>query len=92
MPIFKTLMEFCPSDENLELAVRAIARNLKVFSADDLHVLDLSVEKLGRDKRVYGAILSQLVKDGFIRKIGYVASSRETCHNRPVLQFEYVER
>lgn len=88
---FKTLMEFCPSDENLELAVRAIARSKKVITADDLHVLDFSVEKLGRKRQVYGAVLAKLGKDGFLKKLSYVPSSRSTCHNRPVLQFQYVE-
>lgn len=88
---FKTLMEFCPTDENLELAVRAIARHLKIFSADDLHVLDVSVAKLGREKQVYGAVLNKLSKDGFIKKIGYISSSRTTCHNRPVLQWKCME-
>jgi hypothetical protein len=88
---FKTLFEFCQSDENLELAVRAIARNKKVISADDLHVLDFSVEKLGRQRQVYGSILAKLVRDGFLRKKGYVPSSRDVCHNRPILLFEHVE-
>ena len=88
---FKTLMEFCPSDENLELAVRAIARNKKVICADDLHVLDASVAKLGREKQVYGAVLVKLAKDGFLEKVGYVPSSRSACHNRPILQWRYLE-
>jgi hypothetical protein len=88
---FKTLMEFCPSDENLELAVRAIARKLRVFTADDLHVLDVSLAKLGKDRRIYGAVLSKLSKDGFIEKIGYVESSRDMCHNRPVVQWRCLE-
>jgi hypothetical protein len=88
---FKTLMEFCPSDENLELAVRAIARKLKVFSADDLHVLDVSVAKLGRERQVYGAVLAKLAKGGFLSKVGYIPSSREACHNRPILQWRCME-
>jgi hypothetical protein len=91
MTAFKTLMEYCPSNENLELAVRAIARNKKIISADDLHVLDVSVAKLGLDRRVYGAVLRKLSSDGFLKKLGYVSSSRDVCHNRPVLQFQYVE-
>jgi uncharacterized membrane protein YqiK len=92
MPQFKTLMEYVQSDENLELAVRAIARHLKIFSADDLHVLDVSVAKLGRKNQVYGAVLNKLSKDGFIIKNGYINSSRDTCHNRPILQWRCTER
>jgi hypothetical protein len=88
---FKTLMEFCPSEENLELAVRAIVRNKKVITSDDLHILDVSLEKLGKDRRIYGAVLSKLAKDGFIKKVGYVESERDTCHNRPILQWRYVK-
>ena len=89
---FKTLMEFCPSDENLELAVRAIARNKKVITADNLHVLDFSLSQLGRDRRVYGSILRNLCKEGFLKPLGYVASTRDTSHHRPVMKWEYVER
>ena len=88
---FKTLMEFCPSDENLELAVRAIARRLKILSADDLHVLDVSVAKLGRERQVYGAVLAKLSKDGFLSKVGYIPSSRAACHNRPIMQWRCME-
>ncbi len=88
---FKTLMEFCPTEENLELAVRAIARNKKRICADDLHTLDFSVNKLGRDLRVYGAILRILEQQGFLKKVGYVSSSRSACHGRPVMLYEHVE-
>jgi hypothetical protein len=88
---FKTLMEFCPSDANLELAVRAIARRKKIITADDLHQLDFSLLQLGRKRQAYGGILNSLANEGFLRKLGYVPSNRSTCHNRPVLQFEYVE-
>ena len=88
---FKTLFEFCETEENIELAVRAIARNKRIISADDLHVLDHSTWKLGRRNQVYGAVLSKLAKEGFLRKLGYIPSSRETCHNRPILQWECME-
>jgi len=88
---FKTLMEFCPSDVNLELAVRAIARRKKIITADDLHQLDFSLLQLGRKRQAYGGILNSLANEGFLRKLSYVPSSRSMCHNRPVLQFEYVE-
>ncbi len=87
---FKTLFEFVQTDENLELAVIAIARNKKVITADDLHILDYSTLRLGRKNQVYGAVLAHLVQMGYLRKLGYVASSRTECHNRPVLQFEFV--
>ena len=89
--VFKTLMEFCPSEENLELAIRAIARKKKVFTADDLHQLDASLELLGYDRRKYGSLLKSLEKQGFIKSLGYTASSRSTCHNRPVIQWQHVE-
>ena len=88
---FKTLMEFCPSEANLELAVRAIARNKKLITADDLHQLDESVLRLGLKRQVYGAVLARLAKDGFLEPLGYVASSRGECHNRPVMQWRHVE-
>jgi hypothetical protein len=88
---FKTLMEWCPSDENLKLAVRAIARKRKTITSDDLHQLDESVFRLGRDRRVYGAILKELAHQGFLKKGNYVSSSRSTCHNRPVLEWHHVE-
>ncbi len=87
---FKTLMEFCPTEENLRLAVLAIARNKGKITADDCHVLDASVLKLGRKNQVYGPILNGLAKEGYLSKVGYVPSSRETCHNRPIVQFIFV--
>lgn len=89
--VFKTLMEFCPSDEKLELAVRAIARKKKIITADDLHQLDYSLHQLGYDTRKYGSVLNSIAKQGFLKKLGYVASSRGTCHHRPILQFQHVE-
>ena len=88
---FKTLMEWCPSEENLRLAVLAIARNKGRITADDCHVLDHSVMLLGRHRQVYGPVLNGLANEGYLRKLGYVASSRDACHNRPVLQFEFVD-
>jgi hypothetical protein len=84
-----TLFDYCDSDVNLELEVLRIAKKLnRPFTADDLHVLDPSVKKLGRDKRVYGAILRSLGSQGKLCSLGYVKSTRETCHNRPILQWE----
>jgi hypothetical protein len=88
---FKTLFEFCPTEENLKLAIRAIARKNKIITADDLHPLDASLEKLGKDRRCYGAYLRELADEGFLRKGEYVPSSRSTCHNRPVLTWFHVE-
>jgi hypothetical protein len=89
--VFKTLFEFCPSDANLELAVRAIARKKKIITADDLHQLDESLKLLGYDRRKYGSVLKSLEREGFLKKLGYVARGRCTCHYRPVLQFQHVE-
>lgn len=82
--------EFCPSNVDLELEVMRIARRQGVFTVDDLHGLDESVEWLGRKRQVYGAVLRSLERQGVIRKVGYVNSIRRTCHYRPVLVWEYV--
>jgi hypothetical protein len=67
-----------------------IARSKPVFTADDLHILEPLIEKLHRDKRVLGSTLSALRRAGQIREVGYVKSTRKTCHNRPVMQWKAV--
>lgn len=88
---YKTLMECCNGEVNLEVEVLRLARRLKIFSADDLHVLDPSLEELGRDRRVYGAILHSLKDQGKIKFVSYIPSSRQMCHNRPVAQWQFIE-
>jgi hypothetical protein len=88
---FRTLFEFSPTEENLKLAIRAIARRKGVITADDLHQLDYSLCKLGKDRRCYGANLRSLADEGFLKKLDWVSSSRTTCHNRPILQWESLE-
>ena len=83
----KTLFDFCPSNTSLEQAVLRLIRDKQVFTADDLHVLETEIARHKRDVRVIGALLASLAKQGYIEKVGYVKSSRKTCHNRPVLQW-----
>ena len=87
---YKTLLEYCPYDINLELEVLRIARQLKLFTADDLHILDPSLDRLDLDRRVYGSILRTLADQGKIKFRSYVPSERQTCHNRPVGQWEFI--
>lgn len=87
---FRTLMEYCSSEPNLELEVLRIAEDLGKFTADDLHVLDPTLDELNLDRRVYGSILRQLKAKGRIQFVGYVPSERETCHNRPVSEWEII--
>lgn len=89
---YRTLLEYCPTDINLELEVLRLARCLKVFTADDLHILDPTLDALDLDRRVYGSILHNLSKQGRIKRVGYVPSERDICHNRPVAKWKLVER
>ena len=84
---YMTLEEYCKSDQVLELEALKIAQRLQVFTADDLHSLDLIVKALRRDRRVYGAVIKNLQKQGKIKPVGYVQSKRSTCHARPVMQW-----
>lgn len=88
---FKTLMEYVPSEENLKLAIRAIARRERVITADNLHVLDHSMRLLGKDTRAYGAYLRELADEGFLKKGSIVYSERETCHGRYLCQWHSME-
>jgi hypothetical protein len=82
-----TLEEFCKTDQLLETEALKIAQKLGTFTADDLHSLDLIVKALRRDRRVYGAIIKSLQKQGKIEPVGYVQSKRSTCHARPLMQW-----
>ena len=88
--IFKTIYEFCKSDINIEVEALSIAKHLDFFSADDLHVLDPSLEKMGLRPQVYGTAIKTLLKDGKIRFIRYVPSSRRITHGRPIGEYQYV--
>jgi hypothetical protein len=88
---FKTIMEWCPSEENLKLAVRAIARKQKIITADNLHQLDHSVMLLGKDTRIYGSLLRELANEGFLTRGNIVYSSREICHHRYLIEWHHVE-
>jgi hypothetical protein len=84
---YMTMDEYCKSDLILEQEVLKIARALGTFTSDDLHGLDLALEYHKRDKRVYGALLKSLEKQGKIEQVGYVKSKRSTCHHRPILSW-----
>ena len=87
---YLTLMEYCPSDVNIEVEALKIAKQKKVFSVDDLHCLDPSLERMGLKHQVYGVAIRNLLKEGKIRFIRYVASNRSVAHYRPVGEYEYV--
>lgn len=87
---YKTLMEFCRGDVNVEVEALNIARHLKFFTADDLHVLDPSLKLMNRSHCVYGITIKNLLKDRKIKFLRYVPSSRETAHYRPIGEYEYV--
>ena len=88
--IFKTIQEFCKEDINIELEALDIFKRLKFATADDLHVLDPSLEKMKLSHCVYGSAIHNLVKAGKIRFIRYVPSSRAIAHYRPIGEYEYV--
>ena len=86
----KTLMEFCREDVNVEVEALNIFKHLKVGTADDLHVLDPSLQLMKLSHCVYGSAIRKLLHDGKIKFIRYVPSSRETAHYRPVGEYEYI--
>jgi hypothetical protein len=88
---YKTLFDWCPTEENLKEEIRKRARRLKVISSDNLHDLDYSVKLLGRDTRIYGALLKAIASEGMLKKGDYIPSEREECHGRPIIQWIYVE-
>jgi hypothetical protein len=89
----KTLLEYCPTNIYLETYAWNVISGLKLFTADDLHVLEKEIELHNRDSRVIGAILKSFERQGKIRKVGYVKSKRkETCHGRPILQWEHIKK
>jgi hypothetical protein len=88
--IFKTIYEFCKSDINIEVEALAIAKHLGFFTADDLHVLDPSIEKMNLKPQVYGITIRTILHDGKIRFIRTVPSSRRQTHGRPIGEYEYI--
>jgi hypothetical protein len=88
--IFKTIYEFCKSDINVVVEALDIAKRLGFFTADDLHVLDPSLEKMDLKPQVYGTTIKTLLKDGKIKFIRYVPSSRRVTHGRPIGEYEYL--
>ena len=86
----KTLMEFCRNDVNVEVEALSIFKHLKIATADDLHVLDPSLKLMDRSHCVYGTAIKQLLKDGKIKFLRYVPSSRETAHYRSIGEYEYI--
>ena len=88
--VHRTLYEFCREDINVTVEALAIAKHLKFFTADDLHVLDPSLEKMNLKPQTYGCSIKTLLKDKKIRFIRYVPSSRSVTHGRPVGEYEYL--
>jgi hypothetical protein len=88
--VFKTIYEYCRQDVNIEVEALSIARHLKTFTADDLHVLDPSLKLMGLSPQVYGPKIAKLLNDGKIKFLRYVKSSRATAHYRPVGEYEYI--
>ncbi len=82
---------YLTSNLDLEKIAWNVISGLEKFTADDLHVIERTIQEYGRDKRVIGALLTSLEKQGKISKIGYVKSSRKECHFRPVLQWQVNE-
>ena len=85
-----SLDQYVKSSNQLERYAWNVISGLDTFTADDLHVLEGEIERHGRDRRVIGALLKSLEKQGLIRKVGYVASRRRECHGRPVLKWRTV--
>jgi hypothetical protein len=88
--IYKTIYEFCKSEINIEVEVLSIAKHLGFFTADDLHVLDPSLEKMEIKPQVYGVIIKHLLETGKIRFVRYVPSSRRQNHGRPIGEYQYI--
>ena len=89
--IHKTIYEYCNTDVNLEEAVLEIGRHLGgEFTSDDLHVLDPSVEKMGKTTNCYGPVIASLVDQKRIVCIDYVPSSRRASHHRRIGKYRVV--
>jgi len=87
---FKTLMEYCRDDVNVEVEALNIFRHLKIGTADDLHVLDPSLHLMNLSHCIYGSVIRKLLHDGKIKFLRYVPSTRETAHYRPIGEYEYI--
>lgn len=79
------------TNSQLEKYALNVIRNLDVFTADDLHVLEREIDLHERDSRVIGALLKSLQSKGYIIPIGYRKSNRRECHGRPVVLWRNVE-
>jgi hypothetical protein len=86
-----SLDEYLLSPSDLEDEILKIAKRFGVITADDLHVLDPSLDRMGLDRRVYGLFLRNLAVQGHLERLGYVKSGRYRCHGRPILQWRFVE-
>jgi len=82
-----TLDNYIASDPTLESEALAIAQQLRVFTADDLHSLETMITAQCRDRRVIGAVLKKLQCKGQIEAVCYVKSKRSECHGRPIIQW-----
>ena len=89
--IHKTIYEYCNSDANLEEEAVDIARRLGgEFTSDDLHVLDVSVEKMGKSTNIYGALINSLLGQKRIALIDFVPSRRRESHHRRIGRYRLV--
>jgi|GEM_PF-2275418 hypothetical protein len=79
--------------EVLRMIAVHIATEKGEITADDLReycdAYDIDIRK---DKRIFGAVLASLQREGFLRKAGYVPSKVPTSHKRPIAKFVLVRR
>jgi len=74
--------------EFLRMIAIHIAMERGRVTADDLreYCENYNIE-IRKDRRIYGAVLAHLQREGFLRKAGYVPSKVPTSHGRPIAEF-----
>jgi hypothetical protein len=82
--------EYCPVEINVMVEMLEIAKRLNVFTADNFHVLDPSLDLMGLNHSVYGSNIAACIKEGKFEFIKYVKSTRETAHYRIVGLYRYI--
>jgi len=74
--------------EVLRMIAVHIATEKGEITADDLREYceeyDIDIRK---DRRIFGAVLASLQREGFLKKAGYVPSRVPTSHKRPIAKF-----
>lgn len=83
----QTLTPYLVSNSKLEQYALNIIRNLQFVTSDDFHVIEKEIENCDRDRRVIGALLKSLERQGYLTPVGYVKSQRKECHGRPVVRW-----